>query len=225
MRNILITQWFDCTDPERYSELFQCVAHNLSQRFDDVYIFHDRSTFEFAAPNVNNLRIDRRMTFRDYLQLVEQDHHQGDMMVLTNTDIQLDGRIFGLREVLKENQLIALSRYEADGTLANSPWCTQDTWVLLGQKIHQSALWSSDIPIGTPGCELRFSEVLYSVGYSVFNPCEDIRNLHVHSEPSVHKDEIRNFGAYLFTPACRFADLSSTSDPPLPSLVYHRQSL
>jgi hypothetical protein len=224
MKKILLTQWYDCKDPDRHAELLKCVSHNLSLSFDIIYVFHDKSAIEFVASNVNNLHVNRRLTFRDYLQIVAQDCHRGDMLVLTNTDILLDGRIFQLESMMNANQLVALTRYEADGNLASTPWCTQDTWVLVGQQIHQSALSSSDIPLGTPGCELRFSEIMYSLGYSVFNPCIDIRNMHIHSKASVHLDEDRNYGAYLFTPTCSIVDLANTSESEAPRVVYYRQS-
>jgi len=138
------------------------------------------------------------------------------MVCLTNTDIKLDRKIFDLAPILAPNLLFSLSRYEANGQVADLPWCTQDTWIALSQPVHESVLLQSAIPLGLPGCENRLSEIFFSAGFRVFNPCLDIKNVHVQSAKSVHKDEKRLFGAYLFIPACRIGDIGKREFSPVP---------
>ena len=113
-----------------------------------------------------------------------------------------------------------MSRYEINGLLTDAPWCSQDVWVMLSQPIHLSVIIQCGIPLGLPGCEIRFSEILFNTGFLVFNPCLDIKNIHVHSNTNLHLDENRMYGAYLFTPACTIEDIRIGSTNIRPSLQY-----
>jgi hypothetical protein len=132
----------------------------------------------------------------------------------------LDFELSLLDEIIKEKALFALSRYENNGMLANTPWCTQDVWVMLSQPIRKSIIHQCDIPLGLPGCEIRFSEIVFNTGFEVFNPCLDIKNIHVHSNQVAHLDENRIYGAYLFTPACTLEDIRTGNKKILPSPQY-----
>jgi len=96
------------------------------------------------------------------------------------------------------------------------PACTQDVWVMISQPIHQSVIHQSDIPLGMPGCETRFSEIIFNIGFAVFNPCLEIKNIHIHSKGSTHSEANRIYGAYLFTPACTYEDIESGNPNILP---------
>lgn len=220
MKKILMFQWFDCKDKTRKSELTDCINHNLSIGFDQVIIFNDSVKPTFHGKNVKNILTNSRITYRDYINIVKDPKNYSSLVVLTNTDIKLARNILSLDEIIKEKTLIALSRYENNGMLADSPWCTQDVWAMLSQPIHKSAIHQCDIPLGLPGCEIRFSEIIFNTGFSVFNPCLDIKNTHIHSNPHPHLDENRMYGAYLFTPACTFEDIRTGNTKILPSPQY-----
>jgi hypothetical protein len=220
MKKILIFQWFDCKDEPRKQELVECINHNLKLGFDEVIIFNDSVESTFHDINVKNIYTNRRISYRDFINVVKDPSNYGSLVILTNTDINLDRKIFSLDEIIKEKTLIALSRYENNGVLADSPWCTQDVWAMLSQPIHQSVIHQCDIPLGMPGCELRFSEIIFNTGFVVFNPCLEIKNIHVHANQAIHLDENRIFGAYLFTPACTFEDIATGNTKILPAPKY-----
>jgi hypothetical protein len=216
MKKILIFQWFDCRDAVRKNELVECVEHNLALGFDSVMIFNDSVKPAFSGNNVTNIETNARITYRDFVDVLNEPNNLGSMVCLTNTDIKLDKNILGLSSVLQPNRLLSISRYELNGQLADSPWCTQDTWIALSQPIPESILWQSAIPLGLPGCENRFSEIFFSAGFQVSNPCMDIKNVHMQSQKSIHRDENRTFGAYLFIPACTISDIGKAGFFPTP---------
>lgn len=216
MKKILIFQWFNCKDAVRKNELVECIEHNLCLGFDNVVIFNDSVEPSFSGRNVTNIETSARITYRDFIEVVNEPNNFGSMVCLTNTDIKLDKNIFEVSGILQPNLLLSISRYELDGRLADSPWCTQDTWIALSQPIPESVLWQSGIPLGLPGCENRFSELFFSAGFRVSNPCIDIKNIHVQSAKSVHRDENRVFGAYLFVPACTINQVGKAEFFPTP---------
>ena len=201
-KKILIFQWFNCKDETRKKELIECINHNLNIGFDEVIIHNDSVESTFHGKNIKNISTNNRITYRDYIKVVNDPNNYGALVIFTNSDIKLDQKILILEESINEGTLICLSRYENNGLLTESPWCSQDVWVMLSQPIHMSVISQCDIPLGLPGCEIRFSEIIFNTGFVVFNPCLDIKNIHVHSNQNPHLDENRMYGAYLFTPAC-----------------------
>jgi len=220
MKKILMFQWFKCKDDIRRQEIIDCINHNLSIGFDEVIIYNDSEEPTFHGQNIKNIPTNSRITYRDFINVVNDSSNYGSLVVLTNTDIKLDKKILSLDEIIKEQTLIALSRYENNGILADSPWCTQDVWVMLSQPIHKSIIHQCHIPLGMPGCEIRFSEIVFNTGFAVFNPCLEIKNIHVHSNQAIHLDENRIYGAYLFTPACTFEDIRARNIKILPLPQY-----
>jgi hypothetical protein len=216
VKKILLFQVFDCKDQARALEFDQCIRHNLELGFDEVIIFNDNVSPKYSGKNIHNIEINERLSYKNFIELAQSPKYYGDMLVLINTDIKLDKKMLELEGLLSEKTLIALARYEEDDRLADMPWCTQDVWALIGQPIPKSIFFQSDIPLGVPGCELRFSELMFNVGFMVFNPCLEIKNLHIHKNQAPHSDENRVFGAYLFTPACNLNDVLHKSENALP---------
>ena len=202
-------QWFDCIDEVRKKEFIDCINHNLNIGFDEVIIFNDKVQPAFFGDGIKNISSNTRLTYRDYIDLVNDVSNYGSLIVLTNTDIKIDTNIFNLAEVMKPVDFICMSRYEENGVIATSPAFTQDTWAILSQPVHNSIIHQSSIPLGIPGCENRFSEILFTVGFRVYNPSLDIKNIHIHRVPSVHKNENRVFGTILTIPPCYVEDIKN----------------
>jgi hypothetical protein len=126
----------------------------------------------------------------------------------------LDRNLLTISNIVQKNFFLCIARYEKIGDaleLSCGATCTHDVWAMISQPIHNSIKFQSAIPLGMPGCELRFEEIIFNMGYAVFNPCLDIKNVHLHSELPPHENKNRIYGAYLFTPACRLADVKPVS--------------
>lgn len=220
MRKILIFQWFDCSDSSRKEELTECIQHNISLGFDKVIIFNDSVEPAFFGENIENIQANQRLSYRDFIDVVINPKNYGSLCCLTNTDIKLDKHLFELAAIIKTSDLMCISRYELDGQLARTPWCTQDTWALISQPLQKSIIYQTSIPLGLLGCENRFAEIFYGAGYKVFNPCLDIKNLHLQSIQSAHKNTDRIYGAYLFVPPCHLNDIGKFDSHLIPTPVY-----
>jgi len=164
-----------------------------------------------------------RLKFRSYLQMV-CDSKPESIIVLTNSDVALDPLILSKSATINEGEVFAISRYEEGGGLNPLHWCSQDTWVMRGQDLPKPLIDSTNFNLGWPGCELRFTEALFSYGFKVSNPALDIINIHHQKHPSVHKDTERYYGAYIFSPACHLESRLSSAPESLATPVYLRRN-
>lgn len=197
------------------------MEHNLQLGFDETIILNDAVEPAFAGERITNVARRGRITYRDFLDVVSDPSRLGALVVLTNSDIMLAPNFDAVAATLRPGELYCFTRHEAaGGQLAEAPWCTQDTWAMLAQPLHNSVLFQAAIPLGRPGCEIRFAEILFSAGYAVYNPCLDVRNVHVHSAPAPHSDADRIYGAYLFTPAVRLGEVRSGRPEHRPTPCY-----
>jgi len=220
MKKILVFQYFNCNLPSRAAELETCILHNISIGFDEIIIFNDSVEPAFFQKNIKNIESNRRLTYRDYVDILRDQDNFGSFIVLTNTDIKLDDEILSLGDIIKPIDFIALSRHEANGAIAPNPAITQDTWAMLSQPLPPTIIHQSGIPLGMPGCENRFSEIIFSAGHRVFNPSLDIKNQHIQAIPSVHKFEEKMFGAILSIPPCRIDQISNCNPDEFPTPYY-----
>jgi len=115
MKKILIFQWFECNSAFRKQELVECIEHNLSLGFDDVIIFNDSIEPMFTGVNVTNVETRSRLTYRAFVDIINEPKNFGAMVCLTNTDIKLDRKIFDLSPVLHPNVLFSISRMKPMG--------------------------------------------------------------------------------------------------------------
>jgi hypothetical protein len=102
MKTILIFQHFGASNAARNEELKECILHNLKIRFDRILIWNDSVDPIFVAENVYNIQANRRMTYRDYIDIIDLQEN-GSLVVLTNTDIMLDTNILAISEVIRKN--------------------------------------------------------------------------------------------------------------------------
>jgi len=226
LKKILVLQWYESAESERNAEIEKAFNHNLSLNFDEFIIFNENNKINYSSGNIKNLNQKGRYTFRDYLNVASITRADDTMVVTCNSDIALDPFIASADFGIDKKTLYCISRYEEDGSISEHPWATQDVWIIQSQKIHNSALNNSDIPLGTPGCELRFAELMYNIGYKVYNPCLSLKNFHIHRTQLPHNDEIRNYGAYLFTHACTLEDARNKANiEPVPVYLAMESSL
>jgi hypothetical protein len=81
MKKILIFQWFNCKDAVRKNELVECIEHNLSLGFDNVVIFNDSVEPAFSGRNVTNIETSARITYRDFIEVVNEPNNFGSWFV------------------------------------------------------------------------------------------------------------------------------------------------
>lgn len=221
MKTILLFQYFLAQDPIRRNEIESAITHNINLGFDEIIIFNDSVKPNFVGPNITNILTDSRMTFKDFIEVVNDPRNHDSLITLTNTDIKLDHKILCIDKVISKSKVFCISRHELNGQLTENPHYCQDTWAMISQPLPKYILFSSNIPIGTSGCEQRFAELLFSFNFLISNPCVDIHNIHIHSNHPGTNETDRIYGAYLSIPPSGLN--GDDSKIPSPSLHYWRK--
>ena len=79
----------------------------------------------------------------------------------------------------------------------------QDTWIVRDADFSDIAKSMDYIPLGIPGCDNRFSRVMHNSGFTIWNPCLNVKTLHNHkSEKRTYKINSRIKGGYMFPLEC-----------------------
>lgn len=202
VRKVLVTQWYAPSDLSRREEITACFNHNAGLGFDEVIVFTEGLEWPDSPAKLRVVVHPERLTFFEFVQILDSRSSVGECVFFTNADIKLDPNILCLADSLGERELVCLSRYEHDGELVQSAWCSQDSWVARTQAMPASVMLQAAIPLGVPGCENRFAEICLSAGFRLSNPCLDIRNRHFHRMQVPHDMSRRVFGAYVFVHPC-----------------------
>ncbi|WP_338441498.1 hypothetical protein VZG28_12760 [Synechococcus elongatus IITB4] len=210
MKNVLCFQYYDSGNPNRQEELNYVLQENLKLQFDDYFIFiHPDLDFPSDDQRITYISLQDRLKFSNFLEIVTCTDNQ--LLVLINSDIQLNESLFSSTSYLQIGMMFALTRYEKNGELAYSdnPRISQDTWIMKSQPLPQTLIDQSQIQLGIPGCENLFSGSMKSYGFEVFNPCLDIQTYHHHdSDYRTTASSERYWGLYYEPEPCFLKDIS-----------------
>jgi hypothetical protein len=209
MKTILYMQNYPIASPDRRAEVDRCIRNNQSLGFDEFVEFDCGASSGGERPAVKRIRLNRRLNFRDYLREVALPENHGALHVLCNSDISLNESIFKLVDRLQPNELVCLSRYERSESgpvLTENPYCSQDTWAMIGRDLPESLIVQASFPLGWPGCENRFADLMGGYAYSQINPSKDVISIHFHAEHRGLDESSRLYGGYAFVWPCAFDD-------------------
>jgi len=221
-RSTLVYEYYQSPNSERQIDITNCFNHNTTINFESILVYGDLPLPSYAPLNAMHCGRMQRLEYRDFLSVVHQHRHLDGIAILTNSDILLDPTIVLKCAGIRPKTLYSISRYELDGRITPNAFCSQDTWVLRFQYIEQSLFQSCSFHLGNPGCELRFAELLYSKGYSVFNPALSVKNIHNQKNVSKYDESLRHHGAYIFAEPCSLDQLGSDPDGSCGRLTYLR---
>lgn len=170
---ILLQQRYDSPDPARQAELLAARAANAACR-----AFTETFDVDGAA---------KRWTFADLLALAA-DRFRGEACVIANSDISFDGSIAHVRQLLRSNMLVALTRWDDDtapsmeGRVDPATWRfysqSQDAWIFLAGGLPP---FLADFQLGVPRCENRFAYEAAAAGVVVVDPALSVRTRHHHA--------------------------------------------
>ena len=200
MKKILFVEYWDIEDRARDQEVLAAIGHNLKLGFDRVYlVYSGTNQLPFnTVGTVEILKLDR-LTFDIFLKAVDTYADGPALFILTNADIALDPNLL-LGNFPPAGVVYALTRHEMNGELYSAREFSQDTWVMLAQPILKGAILQSSFPLGVPGCENRFAEILWSIGFRVINPSLTFVNYHYQAKESVYERDYRIYGCYRTIP-------------------------
>lgn len=187
MRISLFMPYFQPPQPERRAELDLCLAKNRANDvFDHIYLMvDDDSVVDTSDGRVTVIPVIDRPTYKDWTELTEAycpDH----ISILANADIYFDSTILRLVDLFRHDPtaFVALSRYELVGdnaTLHSNPHWSQDTWAYYPAKAsNPDRDQRLNFPLGVPRCDNKVAYVFGVYGHEIYNPCKDVRSIHVH---------------------------------------------
>ena len=192
----LFIPYFEPANPARRKELEHCLARNReNERIAHIYLMiDDDAEVDLEDGRVTVFRMEHRPTYQDWTRLAEEvspDH----ISVLANADIYFDETISQLEVLFAADPtaFVALSRYELTGTELNmhpNPHWSQDTWAYL--PVHASNRDRDrclNFPLGVPRCDNKVAYIFAVYGHAVYNPCHQVRSIHVHESESRSYDK------------------------------------
>jgi hypothetical protein len=171
---------FQQRDSKRALELETCLRRNLEHPLlSRVTVLDEGVDWALLQhPKVRRIPTRARPRFRDFLPHLEANATN----IISNNDIHFDSSLRRLPWLrLGENDLLALTRHEPDGTLFREADAdSQDTWIFRGRP---PVLAQCDFYLGTPGCDNRLLYLFEAAGYRTLNPSKVIRCWHLHASP------------------------------------------
>jgi hypothetical protein len=193
--------------------LLAALVSNLQLPFvTGATIFLDDCEPPWHRPEVRFVRLNRRATYADFLELMQAGTAKPKVspthLLFANSDIIFDDGIARAAAALtRPDWAICLTRRERDGSYPPGiePLQTQDAWLLARQRPDPLLLDQlRAIRLGVAGCEHLYAAALVAHGFNLWNPCEDCRATHTDPDPVAYApDGERYWGLYAYVPPCR----------------------
>lgn len=179
--------YFEPAERSRRRELELCLEKNRSNpALHHIYLMvDDDAEVSVDDGRVTVIRMDRRPTYQDWTRLTEA-FCPNHISILANADIYFDETVSKLERVFEADPtgFVALSRYELEGEkvyLHPNPHWSQDTWAY--SPAHASNPDRDrclNFPLGVPRCDNKVAYTFAVYGHQIYNPCGDVRSIHVH---------------------------------------------
>ena len=183
MSNIcLYTTFYIETNNYRKNELLTCLKNNISNKaISKIIVFNEGDSIAHVAPGkIEEVFIDKRPTYKGFINYINTNSTSDDVHIIANTDIYFDKNIEVLKHINLKDTCFALSRWDTTDTIKSKLYNrndSQDVWIFKG-PIKQTL--QADFPLGVPRCDNRLMYQLQEAGYKVLNPAFSIKSFHVH---------------------------------------------
>ena len=183
MRQIhLYTTYYKEDNNYRKNELLTCLKINISNTaISKIIVFNEGDSIAHLAPSkIQELFINKRPTYKDFINYINTNSNQDDIHIIANTDIYFDKNIEVLKHINLKDTCLALSRWDTADTIKPKLYNhndSQDVWVFKGPIKNNL---KANFPLGVPRCDNKLLYVLQKAGYRVLNPAFSIKSFHVH---------------------------------------------
>jgi hypothetical protein len=196
---ILITTFYNTKNVERQEEINKCLnINNENKHIDKIYLLNDE-IYDLSFINNDYNKIEQivinndsgnnyKLRFDDAVKFIN-DNLQGNICILSNSDIYFDETLDKINDDNINNSMYALLRHDVyeDGSVyfymtedfKNPRNNSQDSWIFkspLPIEINKI-----NFSFGVLGCDNVFARVVNDSGIRVTNPCYDIYTYHLHS--------------------------------------------
>ena len=194
-------------DKLRSEELEICLLNNISSPFvEKIHLFVDNmdallrlNQLSSNSDKIVVIGIGKKPTYSDFFKYII-DNVKEQICMITNADIFLYEVDTRLIERVKECKIAyALTRYEHDMShpLMNDYHGSHDAYIFNSAFIDKSIINEhTNFYQNMIGIESRIIKTLCDAGFQVYNPCKQIKIVHL------HKTELRNHGEWVGLHKC-----------------------
>lgn len=193
---VLIQQYYKPKETVRAKEIDKCLLKNIENPLiDKIYLLVESPNYKL--PKSEKLVVisrKERITYANCIELIKKQIGKGFLVAFANADIYLDLSWVNLWSVDIHDALLALLRWEEEGSngqpeLYGPRSDSQDTWVIHSDSVldRQWKLDAFQIPFGTAGCDNAILVEFLRHKFKIVNPAMSLRTIHV------HKSQIRTY--------------------------------
>ena len=178
----LYTTFYNEKNLNRRSEIEKAIRINFNlSAISKLIVFNEGDSIAHLAPSkIQELFINKRPTYKDFINYINTNSNQDDIHIIANTDIYFDKNIEVLKHINLKDTCLALSRWDTTDTIKPKLYNhndSQDVWVFKG-PVKQRL--KADFPLGVPRCDNKLLFELQEAGYKVLNPAFSIKSFHAH---------------------------------------------
>jgi hypothetical protein len=206
----LITQYYIDSSAERQKELDHCLVQNIAcNQIDCIHLLLESESdiptkLIGDSDKVKVTILGHRWKYIDAFQYCN-DNLDGQICVISNTDIYFDQTLHCLHFTSMRGKLLAITRIDVtnEDKLIFNEWTAaicQDTWVTQA-PIPAQLVEKSDFYFGWRGCDNHVAWLFRENLYHILNPCLKIATRHCHAtEKRNIKDHEKVEGEYVVVP-------------------------
>jgi len=196
-----LSKYNSSLDDERTDELIQALINNLnSDIIEKIHLFiDDNDTFEklneIKSNNINShkivsINIKHQPTYHDFFNYI-LNNLPNHICMISNSDIYVHSYDINLLKLLAyEKYCYALTRYEYDMThpLIDNYFGSHDCYIFNSKYLDNRIICeNTNFKQNLLGIETRIIKSFCELGFKVFNPCKQIKIVHL------HKTNLRNY--------------------------------
>jgi len=197
-----ISKYSSHLDNLRSKELEQSLCNNLDSPFiEKIHLFVDDNDAVQRLNEISNhsdkiviIEIGKKPKYSDFFNYILH-HLKNNICMIANSDIYLHEIDINIIANLQKNKIAyALTRYEYDMShpLINSYCGSHDAYIFNSKFIDESIINEhTDFYQNFPGIETHIIKTLCNVGFNVYNPCKQIKIVHL------HKTDLRQHGHWI----------------------------
>lgn len=196
-----LSKYNNLLDNERTNELIQALMNNLnSDIIKKIHLFIDENDTleklnEIKSNNINSdkiviIYINKQPTYHDFFNY-SLNNLPNQICMISNSDIYLNLYDINLINLLNyEKYCYALTRYEHDmkNPLIDNYLGSHDCYIFNSKFLDNRIICeNTNFKQNLPGIETRIIKSFCDLNYKVFNPCKQIKIVHL------HKTNLRNY--------------------------------
>ena len=115
----LYTTFYNEKNLNRRSEIEKAIRINFNlSAISKLIVFNEGDSIAHLAPSkIQELFINKRPTYKDFINYINTNSNQDDIHIIANTDIYFDKNIEVLKHINLKDTCLALSRWDTADTI------------------------------------------------------------------------------------------------------------